>query len=126
LGAGFGSFGNTGTRSPIYHYVGPGWVSQIGEGHSGYLEMMVTVGGIGFAIGMLALVVLPFLQFWQPERRDANFNALLFTLFCFDILHNFMESDFITVTSVQWGQLLMVIAMLRVSQREIRERDVFP
>jgi hypothetical protein len=37
-----------------------------------------------------------------------------------------MESDFITVTSVQWGQLLMVIAMLRVSQREIRERDVFP
>ena len=126
LGAGFGSFGNTGARSPIYQYVGPGWVSQIGEGHSGYLEMMVTVGGIGFAIGMLALVVLPFLQFWRPERKDANFNALLFTLFSFDILHNFMELDFITVTSVQWGQLLMVIALLRVSQREARERDALP
>ncbi|HUO89986.1 MAG TPA: O-antigen ligase family protein [Rhizomicrobium sp.] len=126
LGAGFGSFGNTGVRSPIYHYVGPGWVSQIGEGHSGYLEMIVTIGGIGFLIGMLALVVLPFLQFWRPERRDANFNALLFALFAFDILHNFMESDFITVTSVQWGLLLMVIALLRVSQREMRAREAVP
>jgi O-antigen ligase len=118
LGAGFGSFGNTGPRSPIYHYVGPGWVAQIGEGHSGYLEMLVTIGGIGFVIGMLALVVIPFVQFWQPERKDANFNALLFTLFVFDTLHNFMESDFITVTSVQWGLLLMVIALLRSSRRE--------
>ncbi|HEY0105183.1 MAG TPA: O-antigen ligase family protein [Rhizomicrobium sp.] len=122
IGSGFGSFGNTGMRSPIYQYVGAGWVSQIGEGHSGYLEMVVTLGGIGFAIGMIGLIVLPFASFWRPERAGSNLNALLFTLFTFDVLHNFMESDFVQVTSAQWGQMLLVIALLRVSEREARAR----
>ena len=46
----------------------------------------------------------------------------LFTLFTFDMLHNFMESDFVQVTSAQWGQILLVIALLRLSAREMRER----
>jgi O-antigen ligase len=121
FGAGFGTFGNTGARSPIYAYVGPGWVSQIGEGHSGYLEMIVTLGGVGFVLGMAGLVVQPFLQFWRSDRVAPNFNAMLFSLFVFDVLHNFMESDFVQVTSAQWGQMLMVIALLRVSSREARE-----
>jgi exopolysaccharide production protein ExoQ len=122
VGAGFGTFGNTGVRSPIYHYVGGGWVAHIGEGHSGYLEMLVTLGGIGFVLGMLGLIIFPFLQFWKSDRTDANFNAMLFSLFVFDVLHNFMESDFVQVTSAQWGQMLMVIALLRVSSREARGR----
>ncbi|MGZ5934026.1 MAG: O-antigen ligase family protein [Rhizomicrobium sp.] len=126
LGAGFGTFGNTGMRSPIYHYVGSGWVSQIGEGHSGYLEMLVTIGGIGFVLGMSAVVVLPFLQFWRPERTDANLNAMLFAVFLFDVLHNFMESDFIQVTAVQWGQLLLVLGLLRVSMRETKPATAVP
>jgi len=119
IGSGFGTFGNTGVRSPIYQYVGAGWVSQIGEGHSGYLEMLVTLGGIGFAIGMAGLIVQPFVQFWRAGR-GSNLDALLFTLFVFDVLHNFMESDFVQVTSAQWGQMLMVIALLRTSLRESR------
>jgi len=121
IGSGFGTFGNTGVRSPIYQYVGAGWVSQIGEGHSGYLEMLVTLGGIGFAIGMAGLLVQPFVQFWSAGRGRSYLDALLFTLFTFDVLHNFMESDFVQVTSAQWGQMLMVIALLRVSLRETKE-----
>src|SRR3569833_1694098 len=64
LGAGFGTFGNTGTRSPIYHYVGPGWVAQIGEGHSGYLEMLVTFGCVGFVLCFAGLLFVLFLVFW--------------------------------------------------------------
>lgn len=122
LGAGFGTFGNTGVRSPIYHYVGQGWVAQIGEGHSGYLEMLVTLGGVGFVIGMVGLLIVPFFEFWKANRTDLNFNAMLFTLFVFDVLHNFMESDFIQVTSAQWGQILLIIGLLHVSAREMRER----
>jgi len=123
LGAGFGTFGNTGTRSPIYHYVGPGWVAQIGEGHSGYLEMLVTIGSVGFALCIAGLLIAPFLAFWKSNRTDANFNAMLFTLFVFAVLHNFMESDFIQVTSAQWGQILLIIGLLHVSGRELRERE---
>jgi O-antigen ligase len=122
IGAGFGTFGNTGIRSPIYQYVGGGWVAHIGEGHSGYLEMLVTLGGIGFAIGMLGLVVLPFFAFWKGDRAGSNLNAMLFSLFVFDVLHNFMESDFVQVTSAQWGQMLLVISLLRITARETRER----
>lgn len=118
FGAGYGSFTNTGVRSPIYPYVGGGWVANIGEGHSGYLEMLVTIGGIGFVIGMAALVVQPFLSFWRRERSEGSFNALLFTIFFFAVLHNFMESDFIEGTAVQWGQFLLLLAFLRASLRE--------
>lgn len=123
LGAGFGTFGNTGARSPIFDYVGRGWISQIGEGHNGYLEMLVTIGLVGFLLSMIAVVAIPFLQFWSSKRTDANFNALLFTLFTFALLHNFMESDFINVTAAQWGQFLLLIAFLRVSSREADERE---
>ncbi|MEI9886231.1 MAG: O-antigen ligase family protein [Rhizomicrobium sp.] len=118
LGAGFGTFGNTGMRSPIYDYVGPGWVSQIGEGHNGYLEMLVTIGGVGFVLGLVAVLVQPFVQFWNPARGGTNFAALLFALFVFALLHNFMETDFIAVTGAQWGQLLLVLALLRVLGRD--------
>jgi exopolysaccharide production protein ExoQ len=121
VGAGFGSFGNTGVRSPIYPYVGAGWVSQIGEGHSGYLEMLVTLGGIGFLIGMIGLIVQPFLTFWTGARAGSVRYAMLFALFVFDVLHNFMESDFVQVTSAQWGQMLLVIAYLNASERAARE-----
>jgi hypothetical protein len=80
--------------------------------------MLVTLGGIGFVIGMVGLLVLPFLQFWRADRARSNLDALLFTLFTFDVLHNFMESDFVQVTSAQWGQMLLVIALLRVTARE--------
>ncbi len=97
-------------------------MSQIGEGHNGYLEMLVTIGIVGLALGLAAIVVQPFVQFWNPRRSDANFDALLFTLFVFGVLHNFMESDFIVVTGAQWGQILLVLALLRVSGRAAAER----
>jgi len=118
LGAGFGTFGNTGVRSPLFYYVGANWLSEIGGGHNGYLEMLVTLGGIGLAIGLVAVVIVPLFLFSRPvapEGRDRH--ALLFALFAFVLLHNVMESDFIQ-TSSQWGQLLLVIAMLRISDRE--------
>ncbi|MBS0472845.1 MAG: O-antigen ligase family protein [Proteobacteria bacterium] len=124
IGAGFGSFGNTGVRSPLYQYVGADWVAHIGEGHNGYLEMLVTVGGIGLFIGLIVLVVQPFIQFWSAKRTDVAFNAMLFALFTFDLMHNFMESDFVNVTSGQWGQLLLIVGFLRVQGREADEGRV--
>jgi exopolysaccharide production protein ExoQ len=114
FGAGFGTFGNTGARSPLYAYAG-GWLTQIGEGHNGYLETFVTVGGIGFALALIALVIQPFIAFWSERRTHANFNTMLFSIFAFIVLHNFMESDFIEVTAVQWGQMLLIVALLQAS-----------
>jgi O-antigen ligase len=119
LGSGFNSFANTGVHSPIYHYVGPTWVASIGEGHGGYLELLVTIGFVGFALAMIALVVQPFLAFWRAGG-EPGFNVLLFTLFSFIVLHNFMESDFLEGTAPQWAEFLVILALLRVSRREAR------
>ena len=120
LGAGFGTFGNTGARSPIYYYVGNDWVTHIGEGHSGYLEMLVTIGGIGLFFGMSAIVFRPLMRFWSRQGTARQYYPMLFSIFVFCMLHNFMESDFVQVTAVQWGQLLLIIAFLGVAAREQR------
>ncbi len=117
LGSGFGSFTNTGVRSPISDYVGANWVSQIGESHNGYLELLVTIGGVGFVLAMVGLVVEPLIAFWRNSRHAQGLYALLFSLFFFIVLHNFVESDFFEGTAVQWGEFLLVIALLRTARR---------
>jgi O-antigen ligase len=111
LGAGFGSFADTGGLSPLHGYVGDDWVETVSHGHNGYLQLLVTIGGVGFALAMLALVVSPLRRFWRLSEGD--FKPLLFALFIFVLLHNVMESDFLEGDGVAWTTMLMVIAMLR-------------
>ncbi len=55
LGAGFGTFTDTGGQSPLHNYVGASWVEAVSHGHNGYLQVLVTIGGVGFVLAMLAL-----------------------------------------------------------------------
>lgn len=109
FGAGFGSFAGTGKLSPLYHYIG-GWVTGASHGHNGYLQLLVTTGGIGFALAVVALIILPGADFWR--RGDIAFKALLFSLFVFLLLHNLMETDFLEGDGVTWVAYLVMIAML--------------
>ena len=120
LGAGFGTFANTGVHSPVYFYVGSSWVSKIGEGHSGYLELLVTIGSVGFSLALAALIVRPFFQFWRGKGVWLKNGSFLFALFGFVVLHNFMESDFLGGTSVQWGQFLLILGFLHIAALERR------
>lgn len=115
LGAGFGTFSDTGKQSPLAHYIG-GWVTEASHGHNGYLQLMVTTGTVGFLFGMAALIVVPLIQFWR--RGDIAFKALLFALFVFLMLHNLMETDFLEGDGVAWGAYLLMMAMLGKLERE--------
>jgi exopolysaccharide production protein ExoQ len=111
-GSGFGTFADTGTTSPIHDYVG-GWVSAVAQGHNGYLELGVTTGLIGFALAMIAFVVIPARAFWTRSDMEPWLNSLLFALFVFFVLHNFMESDFLASDGVVWTTFLIMLAALR-------------
>ena len=113
LGAGFGTLSNTGGISPVHNYVLTSWVEAIGDSHDGYLQLLVTLGGVGFALAMLGLVVEPLVRFWPLDYQQPGFKALLFSLFVFFILHNFMESDFLESDSGVWFSMLLVLAALR-------------
>ena len=116
LGAGFGTFADTGGLSPLHGYVNDNWVEAVSHGHNGYLQMLVTIGGIGFALAMASLVLSPLRRFWRLTQDD--FKPLLFALFIFTLLHNMMESDFLEGDGVAWTTMLLVIAMLRSSDRD--------
>ncbi len=114
LGSGFGSFADTGKLSPLHNYVGDAWVQNIAHGHNAYLELFVTIGGIGFVLALLSLLVEPGLAFWRRQEFQPEFMPLLFAIFVFVVLHNFLESDFLEGNSQAWVTFLAMLAMLRI------------
>ncbi|MBV9570814.1 MAG: O-antigen ligase family protein [Alphaproteobacteria bacterium] len=113
LGAGFGSFADTGALSPLYNYVSDKWVQGISHGHNGYLQVLMTIGGIGFALAMLAFIVQPALGLRQADRHgNRNFFAPLCAIFVFSVLHNFVESDFLESDGPAWVAFLLMIGCL--------------
>jgi exopolysaccharide production protein ExoQ len=93
-------------------------VDAVSHGHNGYLQVLVTIGGTGFALTMLAAVIAPLVRFWTLDRPDGDgFKPMLMALFVFAILHNFMESDFLEGDAAPWAALLLTIAALNSSAR---------
>lgn len=113
LGSGYGTFADTGGKSPLANYIASKWVAEVAHGHNGYLQVLVTTGGIGFALAMLALVALPFAGLWRRDMDRLALKSLLFALFSFAIMHNLLESDYLESDGPVWVTLLLVIAMLR-------------
>ncbi|MEO8300911.1 MAG: O-antigen ligase family protein [Rhizomicrobium sp.] len=116
LGAGFGTLTDARSQSPLHNYVS-GWVDAASHGHNGYLQVLVTIGGIGFVLAMLALVLAPMRRLWTLDINGDGFKPMLFALFVFAILHNVMESDFLEGDSLVWASLLLVIAALNTTAR---------
>jgi len=118
LGAGFGTFTNSGGQSPLHNYVSGSWVDAVSHGHNGYLQVLVTIGGIGFALTLLATVVAPLRRLWALDGQEQDaFKPMLLALFVFAILHNFMESDFLEGDAPTWAALLLTVAALNASAR---------
>jgi len=116
LGSGFGTFAFTGKSSPIYQYIDSSWIGGVASGHQGYLEVLVTIGIPGFVMTLLVLLVQPVAWFAQETRLGPGTKALLFALFAFFFMHNFMETNFLQTDGTEWVTFLLVLAMLRTSR----------
>jgi exopolysaccharide production protein ExoQ len=119
LGAGYGTFADTGGLSPLHNYVSDKWVEAVSHGHNGYLQILVTIGGIGFFLAAVAVIATPVLRFWKLDRGQPTLKPLLFALFVFSIFHNLMESDFLEGDAVIWATFLLMLAGLK----ELEERQ---
>lgn len=118
LGSGFGTFADTGSLSPLHNYVAGSWVEQVAHGHSGYLQLLVTIGGVGFLLTVTACIIVPAWQFWNKRGGDLNRTAMLFAIFVFIVLHNFLESDFLEGDAPAWVAFLLMLAFLRAPNAE--------
>ena len=111
LGAGYGSIFSTGQPSPLTPYLhGRNWVAMVSNSHNGYFDMFASLGAIGFALALMALLVAPFRRFWALNFDRAK--AGYFAVFIFIIFHNFTEADFLSSDGVDWLVFLMVIGAL--------------
>jgi exopolysaccharide production protein ExoQ len=122
LGAGFGTIAHTGALSPLHNYARGNWVETIADSHNGYLQILVTTGGIGLALALLSMVVDPLLRFWPLESARTGFKALLFAIFVFVLLHNFLETDFLESDNSIWFAFLVMLASLKTRDNSLTLR----
>ena len=89
---------------------------NVSHGHNAYLQLFVTIGGVGFALAMWTLVISPVLSFWRGNPVQIEMMSLLFAIFVFMVLHNFLESDFLEGDGPAWVAFVLMLAMLRLSR----------
>jgi exopolysaccharide production protein ExoQ len=123
LGAGFGTIAHTGALSPLHGYARESWVEAIADSHNGYLQILIATGGVGLLLALWSLVVDPFLRFWPLDPAHLGFKALLFALFVFALLHNFMETDFLESDNNGWFAFLVMLASLRARDNSLTLRS---
>jgi O-antigen ligase len=111
LGSGYGSFWNIGPYTPIYSYA-KGWVALLGNGHNGYLDLLVQLGLPGLILAILALVILPFTYLLTHSRIPRPQGALLTSFLTFCVLHNLMESSMLDRDMIIQVFLMLTIALI--------------
>lgn len=115
FGAGYGSFWNLGAESPISGLVPPDhWTARTGQGHNGYLDLLVTVGAPGLLFALVGFLIGPLLAIGTLSRSGSPLAPLLLgTLLLFSGA-NLMES-FLAQGDAGFWVLFLAISRIGVS-----------
>lgn len=126
LGSGYGAFWNIGGDSPVYEYAS-NWVTRMGTGHNGYLDLLAQTGVIGVILIVGAVVILPLYGLLFTNRNRGERLALLGSVLVFCIGHNFTETSvFDRDAMVNLFLLLSAALILKGESRSRRARPMFP
>jgi exopolysaccharide production protein ExoQ len=117
-GAGYGSFWQIGTLSPVNQLTSVSWLIHTSHSHNGYLELLATTGIPGLAFGILALFIVPFVKFMNLDGSSRSLKAMLYGIWIFALLFNFMETQIFTRDRQIWLMLIIVISSLRSLEYE--------
>ena len=120
FGAGYGSFWNVGDDSPIFRY-GKGWVTELGNAHSGYMDVLVQLGVIGLALTVAALLVIPLLSVIASPRVGGRRGALLVALLVFCAGHNGTETSLLERDAIVQVFLIFAIALIEAADTRAPE-----
>jgi O-antigen ligase len=108
LGWGFGSFWQVGPDGPSI-VENPGWVAQMPSGHSGYWDVMLELGYIGYPF-LLIFIMVTLHAIQRVADRDPTRAWLLLSLALFVIINNMIESVWMRGQEMQWLLFLIVVA----------------
>jgi len=119
FGAGYGSFWNIGDYSPIYQY-GSGWVRTLYAGHSGYLDLLVTIGVPGTLLAIYALIIGPVIRILGSDGIKPASGGLLLAIIIFCAGHNATETSLMDRDAIVNVFLLLSAALIGVLLRDAR------
>lgn len=120
LGTGYAAFWNIGDDSPVYDYTAS-WVRELGTGHNGYLDMLVTTGVIGLALTLAALVIAPMSRLLWSRTIDRSHGALLISMLLFCICHNVTETSLMDRDSIVQVFFMLTLALILEQTRSLPE-----
>jgi len=115
-GSGYGSFWNIGDNSPVYQYT-KNWVSELGNGHNGYLDLLVQVGLPGLILAVIATIIAPAARLLSSGVAGRSQLALLIAMLVFCAGHNFTESSLLERDTIIEVFLMFAIALIGVVTR---------
>ncbi|MBS0219202.1 MAG: O-antigen ligase family protein [Proteobacteria bacterium] len=111
LGSGYGSFWAIGNASPIAHQ-GEEWLTLLGVGDSGYLDVLVQTGLTGLMILVAGLILHPLFILVAHDLRTQQMRWLLGAVLTFAWLHNFLETSFLNRAHILWVFTLIAYDLL--------------
>jgi exopolysaccharide production protein ExoQ len=108
LGWGFQSFWQVGPDGPSIAEA-PGWIKQMPSGHSGYWDVMLELGYIGYPF-LIIFIMATLHALRRVADRDPTRAWLLLSLALFVIITNMIESVWMRGQDMQWLLFLIVVA----------------
>lgn len=125
FGAGFGTFWLIGFDSPVYTYTRLEWVAEIGTGHNGYLDLLVTVGIPGLVLAVAAFFVMPIVKMLVSQDVNPNLKFLVYAVLLYAIGNNFTESTLLARDTFPSVMVYFVVALLFNAGKEAPEPAPF-
>lgn len=115
-GSGYGAFWNIGENSPVYQYT-KNWVSELGNGHNGYIDLLVQVGLPGLILAVVATIIMPAARLLSTTSAGRSQVALLVAMLVFCVGHNMTESSLLERDTIIEVFLMFTIALTGVVTR---------
>jgi len=117
LGSGYGSFWNIGGDSPVFHYA-RSWVKELGNGHNGYLDLLVQIGVPGLLLTVFATMFLPLGKLFASQGMVPQRRGFLIAVILFCMGHNLTESSLMDRDAIVQMFLMMAVALTQVATRD--------
>lgn len=112
MGYGYGSFWRVGLDGISYEYAS-GWHASSFNGHNGYLDMLVTLGWVGFWLGIATFVIEPVIYFLMRAESWSRAKKTACAIILFVVLHNVLESTLLMWNADTYFIWLMALCILR-------------
>ncbi len=117
MGFGYGSFWRVGLDGISYEYAS-GWHASSFNGHNGYLDILITLGWIGFWLGIAVFVIEPVIFFLIRADSSSRSKKIAFVIIIFVVLHNLLESTLLMWNADTYFIWLLAACILRYPEKK--------